>query len=945
MSYQLIHTSAPNLLDSALSGYGTVACTQGMPRILRRRVTALSNFREPDFPVVSGAQYSYRILESGGEQYHVLTCAQMAGADYTGRACHIAHHLLLTRAEVLELLGNELGPTPAGIMLALQNKGFWRKCWSGPPAYLSGEPELSLQDLPDATAQPTWKKITGHKSNAKAFFTPPYERDCLVIVPKGIASTSILHLFHESDWLTPTHGWGVTFTTCGDETDTFAETCRITVGEACPWVQRAARQKRPALHIGPEMQLSVGGASPGLPPASSAMEPPLPKAETPPVQKILQDHGLHYSYIEETDEEIYGYESAPGQHPLRLMLGGGFAVLLVLGIAAGVHEIIDYALPPAQMTEEIAQENQTAVLQSALNALENLAASQEEWHASRVQLQKLALEIGSVSPQKPGDKTAALKELLSILTISGELTASEHTQYLRRLCAYGRMLEISEGRLVRFYLLQVSHGKDRQELLPALTQEEKELWAKLMEQEPVVLSELHKPPFSHYTATLLPPTPETTLLSSTEAEKTAATEQNAVPLPPRIALLPQPVLAGDVLPEKLQQLLLQAPCQVNYGEWVRADFAPNGTILPPQRTTLQAPGCVLHILPGEKKGTYILRLSTTANGEDMGDVLLTERGGRLISATCRSAPVIIGFPVPETEQYLSPVLLVPRFGFPITADKPADLPKVDSSIFAIKSTQLSIRQKGKRCQLLLEVPKVYPWTELEQHRKIGKLQVQLPGLGGHNSLAEAPVDKETNPRIAWNSKLLTETETETTFECSLEAKLPPGEQLMRVFHTVANTSCCGEVPEGNATYSLANLYRICMELDNTELSRKERQKLQSEYCELFNNKVFCNILQQIFRKEPALTLSYEMAISDKWQARKARRQLGEILQVPETRRLIRQRICEVLSRSLSKAYAHETERYRTRNKRTLILMLKQLHVGEHGDLVWLFQLQTKQKGS
>ena len=168
---------------------------------------------------------------------------------------------------------------------------------------------------------------------------------------------------------------------------------------------------------------------------------------------------------------------------------------------------------------------------------------------------------------------------------------------------------------------------------------------------------------------------------------------------------------------------------------------------------------------------------------------------------------------------------------------------------------------------------------------------------------------------------------------------------MRVFHTVANTSCCGEVPEGNATYSLANLYRICMELDNTELSRKERQKLQSEYCELFNNKVFCNILQQIFRKEPALTLNYEMAISDKWQARKARRQLGEILQVPETRRLIRQRICEVLSRSLSKAYAHETERYRTRNKRTLILMLKQLHVGEHGDLVWLFQLQTKQKGS
>ena len=113
------------------------------------------------------------------------------------------------------------------MILALQKTGFWQQKWDEAPRYLTEGPTLSRDDLPSAEAQPTWKKLTGHKSNARAFFTPPYERDCLILVSPGTPAADILSLFHESDWLTHSRGWGVSFTTEADEGDSFPETLRM----------------------------------------------------------------------------------------------------------------------------------------------------------------------------------------------------------------------------------------------------------------------------------------------------------------------------------------------------------------------------------------------------------------------------------------------------------------------------------------------------------------------------------------------------------------------------------------------------------------------------------------------------------------------------------------------------------------------------------------------
>ena len=220
MSYQLIHTSAPRLMDSTSAGYGTVAMSEHLPHALRSKLGALSVFREPrGGAATTGPQFSYHILDHAGKSWHVLSCVQPAGADYSGRACHIAHHLVLTPEEVEAALADEQRPTPAGVALALLNNGFWKGEWKSEPAYLTGEPELRPGDMPAADAQPTWKLLTGHKANARAFFTHPYDRECLITLPPGTPVQQALGLLHESDWLTQTRGWGASYTTAADDAD------------------------------------------------------------------------------------------------------------------------------------------------------------------------------------------------------------------------------------------------------------------------------------------------------------------------------------------------------------------------------------------------------------------------------------------------------------------------------------------------------------------------------------------------------------------------------------------------------------------------------------------------------------------------------------------------------------------------------------------------------
>lgn len=255
MPLQLIHTSAEHLLDRDGSGYGTVARSERLSRILCDKLTALSAYRE-EAEGMDGPQYAYRVLADRGSVYHVLTRVQMRGADYSGRACHIAHHLILTAEEAEAMRRNPARPTPAGIMLAMEARGLWKTSWSGGPSFLADVPAFCTEDVPSAAAQPTWKRITGHKGNARAFCTPQFENDCLLMVPEGTTGEDILHLLHEGDWLTRDHGWGHTFTTAAEESDSFADTRRMACTAAAHGLlERARAAGHSVLEIAPGLEL------------------------------------------------------------------------------------------------------------------------------------------------------------------------------------------------------------------------------------------------------------------------------------------------------------------------------------------------------------------------------------------------------------------------------------------------------------------------------------------------------------------------------------------------------------------------------------------------------------------------------------------------------------------------------------------------------------------
>lgn len=334
MSYQLVFTSAAHLLDAgAAPGYGVVARTSGISRALADKLASISGFREHGVSGIIGPQCSYQRLEHRGTRYHVLTVAQGAGTDYSGRPCYIAHHLVLSPDEVSVMRHNAKRPTPAGLIVALEKSGFWFKRWEGEPRELSGEPRLSASLLPDASMQATWKALSGHKSNARAFFTPPYEGECLCLVPEGISSEQLLLLINESDWLSSTRGWGRTFTTHGNEVDSFMITQRIFANEGSSLQERAYRSQRPILRIFPDLILPAPDPEDDThsPRQDSSKESGAAPSQAHQPAGSVNLAGWPYRYCESTDSETY---DLPPKRLNWLRLGG---LLLGLGVlAAGI---------------------------------------------------------------------------------------------------------------------------------------------------------------------------------------------------------------------------------------------------------------------------------------------------------------------------------------------------------------------------------------------------------------------------------------------------------------------------------------------------------------------------------------------------------------------------------------------------------------------------------
>lgn len=348
MPRQLIYTSAPRLFDNGKSGYGTVARSGNIGSTLIRLLERISQYPRNCPEEDLGAVFTYRIIEADGEPHHVLSRIVRAGADYSGRSNHLAHHLICSKEEVDLLMRHPSAPTPAGLILALSAADFWKNQWTGAPAALPDEFAFSARYLPNPAEQAAWQDMTGHKRNALLPCTQPYAEGCYIVVPDSCDPATELMLNHESDWLSPERGWGSTFTTHLCSTDMADSFLRIYVHEGSANILRMRRSRRPVLRLHDEMhreldlavrqkRLHTAQDEETIPVPDPPSTPILPERAAPSAQTIaLKPLKSGRSFRYSDSEETMALAARPRRRA-RHMTALAIVVLLAAGAAYAYH--------------------------------------------------------------------------------------------------------------------------------------------------------------------------------------------------------------------------------------------------------------------------------------------------------------------------------------------------------------------------------------------------------------------------------------------------------------------------------------------------------------------------------------------------------------------------------------------------------------------------------
>lgn len=345
MPRQLIYTSAPRLFDNGKTGYGTVARSKGLGGTLIRLLERISQYPRQCPQEDLGAIFTYRIIEADGEPHHVLSRIVRAGVDYSGRANHLAHHLICSKEEVELLTRHPAAPTPAGLILALSAANFWKNQWTGAPAALPDEFAFSARYLPNPAEQAVWHDLTGHKRNALLLSTRPYADGCFIVVPDSCDPATELMLNHEADWLSPERGWGATFTTHLCSTDMADSFLRIFMHEGSANIQRMRRSRRPILRLHDNMHLELdltnreelrraeqgeeAIAVPDPPSTPILPERVAPSAQTIALKPLKSGHSYRYS----DNEKTIALSSRSSRRKARHMTALAAIVLLAAGAA------------------------------------------------------------------------------------------------------------------------------------------------------------------------------------------------------------------------------------------------------------------------------------------------------------------------------------------------------------------------------------------------------------------------------------------------------------------------------------------------------------------------------------------------------------------------------------------------------------------------------------
>ena len=236
MAWQLVYTSAPRLLDAGRSGFGTVARHRTISPLLVSAIERLSQFARLPGLETERVIYSHRIIPIGGSRFHVLTCIRDAGADYTGRTNHIAHHLVIEPREIAAL--GTRGPSPADVLLAMP----WLTAWNESPHWFETSDEVGLSGfVPTGGNGAAWAQLTGNPAHAWLLASGSASRGAYVIAPP---SADVRRLFADSLRLASERAWQIPFTTSLQPSDEAADFRWIGVEAESPLlaVENAGRQ-------------------------------------------------------------------------------------------------------------------------------------------------------------------------------------------------------------------------------------------------------------------------------------------------------------------------------------------------------------------------------------------------------------------------------------------------------------------------------------------------------------------------------------------------------------------------------------------------------------------------------------------------------------------------------------------------------------------------------
>ena len=240
MAWQLIYTSAPRSLEAGRSGFGTVARHRAISPLLVSAIERASQFSRLPGTDAGRVIFSHRIVAIAGGRFHVLSAIRDAGADYTGRTNHIAHHLIVDPREVAQL-GHE-GPSPADVLLAMH----WVASWNEQPRYFESTEEVALSAMRPQTNGSAWQKITGDANQARLLATGDASRGAYIIQP---GDANLRAVFAESLRLIPERLWEISFTTSLQPSDEPADFRWIGIEERSPLRAQIESSGRPVLNL------------------------------------------------------------------------------------------------------------------------------------------------------------------------------------------------------------------------------------------------------------------------------------------------------------------------------------------------------------------------------------------------------------------------------------------------------------------------------------------------------------------------------------------------------------------------------------------------------------------------------------------------------------------------------------------------------------------------